>query len=223
MHSTRLMFGRFKRSCPICGYEGYFIAAGNQPRFDACCPSCRSLERHREFAIWFKKNQTEFAGKRVLHFAPEPPIRALVRPVAATYRGADFNPGAADIVLNIEKIDLPDASVDTVICNHVLEHVDHRLALSELFRITVPGGLVILSFPIVEGWNETYEAGRMSSRAERELHYGQWDHIKYFGRDVRDHIKAAGFVLTEHTAVEPDVSLYSLPRGGKLFLARKPG
>ena len=108
-----------------------------------------------------------------------------------------------------------------VLCNHVLEHVDHKRALGELFRILRPGGLAILSFPIVEGWSQHYDIGRLRTNDDRELHYGQWDHIKMFGANVRDDIRNAGFGLSESTALEPAAHKFGLIRGEKLFLASK--
>ena len=45
-------------------------------------------------------------------------------------------------MLDIEKLDVADASYDVIVCNHVLEHVDDGKALAELYRILRPGGRV---------------------------------------------------------------------------------
>jgi SAM-dependent methyltransferase len=109
-----------------------------------------------------------------------------------------------------------------VICSHVLEHVDDSRALPELFRIIAPGGSVILMFPIIEGWDRTYENSTIQSPADRILHFGQRDHDRYFGRDIRDRIQGAGFSIEEFTAEEPLVHKHGLVRGEKVFVARKP-
>lgn len=207
--------------CPVCAYEGKFLLAGANFRVDAMCPDCQSLERHRLFAIWFKDNRDVFTNANLLHFAPEPIIRNLVSKECHSYQSADIIKGRADLVLNLEEIALPDESLDVVICFHVLEHVRHDVALSEIYRILRMGGKAILSFPIIEGWATTYDVGPLSSDLERTQHYGQWDHIKYFGRSIRQDIENAGFELTEITAVEPQVLQYSLSRGQKLFIAQK--
>jgi SAM-dependent methyltransferase len=56
--------------------------------------------------------------------------------------------GKTDIVCDIAQIPEPDASFDAVLCTEVLEHVpDPAVVLSELARLTRPGGRLILSAP----------------------------------------------------------------------------
>ncbi|MBU6442931.1 MAG: methyltransferase domain-containing protein [Alphaproteobacteria bacterium] len=212
---------RYPRICNICGYEGSFGPAGKGTRNNAKCPRCKSAERYRLFKLWLDRQPQAFQGKDVLHFAPEKSITALVRPLARSYRTADITPGRADRVLNIEAIELPDASVDAVICFHVLEHVDDAKALSEMFRILRPGGTAAIMVPIVEGWARSYENPAIITPDQRTLHFGQFDHVRYYGADLRARIRAAGFELEEFTAEEPDVFRHGLIRGEKVFVAAK--
>jgi SAM-dependent methyltransferase len=218
-HSAKHVLGVYPRTCPVCQAHTKFHAAGDPPRFDARCPSCGSLERHRLFALWLNAHRDVAANKRTLHFAPERVIGALLKRAGAHYISADITRGRADIVENIEAISQPDGSFDLIVCNHVLEHVDHKRALAEFHRVLAPGGLAMLTFPIVEGWSETYENPAITSAQDRILHFGQNDHVRYFGADVRGDIRAAGFRLEEFTACEPDVHRHGLIRGEKLFLA----
>ena len=215
------MGGGFERECPLCGYRGRFSAFGIPPRFDACCRRCGSMERHRQFALWLRTHEDALRDRRVLHFAPEAILRKLIAPLAAGYIGADLSPQPPDIALDIQNIALADASQDVVVCNHVLEHVDHHRALHEMHRVLATDGLALLTFPIIEGWDRTYEDPAIILEPDRLLHFGQEDHIKLFGADVREHIAAAGFEIEEFTAVEPFVHRYSLLRGSKLFICRK--
>ena len=212
---------RFPRVCNICGYEGYFGPTGRGRRVDAKCPRCKSAERYRLFKLWQDRNPEIIRGADVLHFAPEKSIIALIKPVAKSYTTGDIQPGRADMVLNIEAMDLPDASFDCVVCSHVLEHVDDAKALSEIHRVLKPGGLAIIMIPVIEGWAHTYENASVKSRDERTIHFGQYDHVRYYGADVRARILAAGFTLTEFTAEGPEVSRYGLLPGEKVFLAAK--
>ena len=107
---------------------------------------------------------------------------------------------SADLKLNIEKLDLPDRSFDIVVCSHVLEHVDDAKALSEIYRILADEGTALIMVPVCEGLSTTYEANHISTIRERKLHFGQFDHLRWFGSDVRDRITTVGFLLEEFTA-----------------------
>ena len=218
----RKLPGRYPRVCNVCGYEGPFGPGGKGTRNDAKCPRCKSAERYRLFKLWLDRRPEAFQGKDILHFAPEKSIAALVRPLAGSYRTADITPGRADLVLNIEAIELPDASLDAVLCFHVLEHVDDALALSEIFRILRRGGTAAIMVPMVEGWARSYENPAITAPDQRTLHFGQFDHVRYYGADLRERIRAAGFDLEEFTAEEPDVLRHGLIRGEKVFVAKKP-
>ena len=218
---ARKMFGNYPRHCNLCGFHGKFVAYGLPPRFDAYCPSCGSLERHRLFGLWLNENTEKVAGKDLLHFAPESIVTAIAKPLARTYRTADLDSRYADLALNIEDIDLPERSVDLIICSHVLEHVNPDRSLSQLLRILRQDGFLLLMFPIIEGWDQTYRNPMVSAPEDRELYFGQHDHLQFYGRDVRKNIVNAGFELTEFTAVEPYVSKHGLNRGEKVFIGRR--
>ena len=220
---VRLSAGIAPRLCPICDYYGSFAPFGAPPRFDARCPACGSLERHR--LIWLTILRRDVIGPTnvFLHFAAEPLLRRKIQPMVAKYASAELRSDArADLILNIESIDLPDASQDRVMCNHVLEHVDDTRALAELYRVLRPGGIAFLTTPVVEAWAHSYENPDITDGAARLLHFGQRDHVRVFGKDLRDRIRAAGFTLDEVIATEPDVHRYGLMRGETLFIATKP-
>ncbi|MER9962649.1 methyltransferase domain-containing protein [Mesorhizobium sp. M0045] len=210
------------RQCNICGYDGHFKTHGFPFRLDARCPQCQSLERHRLLKMWFDENKDQLTTKSVLHFAPEPAVTRFVQPLVSKYLTTDLDPSLGEVVLNIEAIDMPDNSFDLIICSHVLEHVDDGKALREMDRILRPAGTALLMTPVIEGWAETYENSSIVSPQDRALHYGQRDHVRYFGSDIRTRITDAGFSLSEYTAVEPYVHTHALTRGEKVFIASKP-
>lgn len=217
---SRLMRGQ-EKECNLCGYKGRFRSFGHPPRYEAECAQCFSGERQRLFKLWADRNSERLRGAELLHFAPEQALRDFLQPLVRRYVSADINPHHADLVLNIEALDLPSNSYDVIFCSHVLEHVNDGKALAELHRVLRPSGLVVVMVPIIEGWETTYENDRVIAPQERERHFGQWDHVRYYGRDLRDRIGRSGFALEEFTAEEPYVQQFGLFRGEKIFLCTK--
>src|SRR5690606_20986665 len=160
-------------------------------------------------------------GARVLHFAAEPWVRAGMEARGALYQTADLN-DRFELQLDITAIALPDASIDMVIANHVLEHVDDRAALAELFRILARGGQAVLTVRLIEGFDRTYEDPAHVTAEARRLYYGDADHLRWYGRGFRERLAAPGFRVAEFTALEPDASRYALHRGEKVFIGLKP-
>lgn len=75
------------------------------------------------------------------------PYEPLFAPFATAYVGVDSveNP-RAELLGPIEALPIEDGSYDVVLCNQVLEHCDDpRQAVSELRRVTAPGGRVLAS------------------------------------------------------------------------------
>ena len=75
--------------------------------------------------------------------------------------------------------------------------------------------------PIIEGWDTSYEDPTIIDPERRIVHFGQEDHVRYYGRDLRERLKATGFVVTEHTASGEECVRYSLQRGEKVFVCTK--
>jgi SAM-dependent methyltransferase len=73
------------------------------------------------------------------------PYAPIFSPHAASYIGVDpvDNP-KAELKGSVEAIPVEDASFDLILCNQVLEHCDDPVkAVSELCRVTAPGGRVL--------------------------------------------------------------------------------
>lgn len=212
--------GAGTRECPICGYSGSFGAAGMPMRLGAVCPRCRSGERHRLLCLAIERHQLLTNVRSLLHFAPENCITKTIAKYVADYRTGDLVPGRGQMVLNIEKLDFPDESVDAIIALHVLEHVDDRAALREIRRILVPGGMFITAVPIVEAWATTYEDPAVVSKRDRTRHFGADDHRRWYGRDFRERLKEAGFTVEEFVGDGSDTVKYGLVRGDTIFICR---
>ncbi len=223
---ARRLYGFAPRECTTCGYQGKFLAEIHFPdifTYDAQCPHCGSLPRNRLLMLAITEHGLITAQDRIVHFAPEACVYAALRALVRDYVTADLNPVGVDMAQDIEALTLPAGATDVIICSHVLEHVDHRKALASMFAAMAPGGRLLAMFPIIEGWAKTYENPGVISRHDRGLHFGRGNHLRRFGRDVRQAFAAAGFVLTDITADGAQCVRYGLTPGETVFVATKPG
>ena len=121
-------------------------------RKHAICPKCRALERHRIQFLTLQKvfEQREPAEMCLLHFAPEQCFVGLFRAMFRRYETADLAMDGVDHAVDIQDLPFADGSYDMVFASHVLEHVsdDHR-AIAEIRRVLRPGGIAVLSVPLV--------------------------------------------------------------------------
>ncbi len=217
-------WGTFERECLMCGYKGMFAPHGSPPRLAAACPSCGSLERHRQIHLYCEREKPFSKDHTLLHFAPEKHLSPYVAARVGNYQTADIRNDKAltHPRLNIEDTRLPGDTYDWIVCNHVLEHVNDAKALSEFYRMLKPGGRALITVPVAEGMPHTFEDPTITAPEDRTLHYRQWDHVRYFGRDVRDRIKAAGFDLYEYTSDWREVAPHGIAFSSSVFIATKP-
>jgi SAM-dependent methyltransferase len=97
----------------------------------------------------------------------EQPLRPLVEAKGARYVGVDVVQNAKqsiDVLAPIDKVPLPDAHFDAIICTEVLEHVpDVHAAFRELSRLLKPNGVLILTTPFCYPLHEEpYDFGRLT-------------------------------------------------------------
>ena len=219
------LFGYEPRRCNVCHYNGKFLAEIHFPdifNFDAVCPKCGSLPRNRLLALAVSRLDLLAPDRRMLHFAPEPQLKEFFRVQVSDYLTTDINPKGVDVVADIEQLHFASNCFDIVMCSHVLEHVDHRLALDELFRVLKPGGVLLALFPIVEGWDEDYENSDIRSPRLRAIHFGKENHLRRFGRSVRRDFSVSGFKLHEFCANGREMVEFGLIPGERLFIGEKP-
>ncbi|WP_033960176.1 class I SAM-dependent methyltransferase [Psychroserpens jangbogonensis] len=192
---------------------------GNQ-RNNVLSPSTLSLERHR--LLWlYLKAETDFfsAEKSVLHFAPEQCFLNRFKKLKhINYTTTDLESPIADVKADICDLPFEDDSYDVILCNHVLEHIpDDTKAMQELFRVLKPGGYGVFQIPQDLSRAETFEDNTITDRKERAKIFGQYDHVRVYGRDYFDKLRSIGFKVEEvdYTAKlsEADVTKYCLANG----------
>lgn len=181
----------FRKLLPY-GYESQ--------RANVLSPSTLSLERHR--LLWlYLKNETDFfeQPKKVLHIAPEQCFLKLFKKQSnLDYTTADLYSPIADVKADICDLPFDNNAFDVVFCNHVLEHIeDDKKAMAELYRVLKPGGLGIFQIPQDLSLEKTYEDFSITSPEERAKHFGQYDHVRVYGKDYFDKLRAAGFNVVE--------------------------
>ena len=172
---------------------------GNQ-RNNVLSPSTLSLERHRLLWIYLQ-NETDFftAKKKVLHFAPEQAFYKLFRNQKnLDYTTTDLLSPLADVKADICNLPFKDNEYDIIFCNHVLEHIpDDTKAMQELFRVLKPGGMAILQIPQDLNRDKTFADDSIVDQKERAKIFGQYDHVRIYGRDYFDKMRSIGFTVVE--------------------------
>ena len=192
--------------CNLCRFPGRrFLDEPWHP--NSICPLCNSHIRHRLLGAILKRDP-EFSlaalvrGRRVLHFAPELPLKRIFRRVAATYSTADLFGTDVDANLDISEMSsVTDASFDLVIACDVLEHVPRdRDAMREIGRVLAPGGYAILTVPQCRAHRVTFEPPGVGDPRERERLFGQQDHVRMYGWDFAARLEEAGFTVEQRGA-----------------------
>ena len=183
---------------PIDGksYRKFLPYGYGKQRENALSPGTLSLERHRQMWLYLQ-NETDFFTKnyKVLHIAPEQEfLRKFKKMKNLDYTSADLFSPIVDVKADILDLPFADESFDVVICNHVLEHIeDDRKAMSELYRVMKKGGWGILQVPMKNSLEKTYEDFTITDPKERQKHFGQYDHVRWYGMDYFDRLKSVGF------------------------------
>jgi hypothetical protein len=62
-----------------------------------------------------------------------------------------------------------------------------------------PSGTLVLSIPIDQNRDETYEDSRIVTKEDRSRYYGQEDHVRLYGRDYKERFSKVGFEITEYS------------------------
>ncbi len=179
--------------CSICKWEGReFRGFGVVKRPNAKCPQCGSLERHRLYYMYLKDILSD--DIKVLHVAPEKCLIGLFNLFTGIERVCVNLSGRHNTIReDIQDMTFDDNSFNIIICSHVLEHVDDDIAaMREFFRVLKPGGVAMLQVPI-KNIEKTYEDKSITSPKDRELVFGQRDHVRIYGEDYVDRLESVGF------------------------------
>lgn len=200
-------FAGSKVECNICHFKtNRFGSDSWHPH--TICQSCGSQVRQRLLMaaltdLEWVNSKSLLQGKKVLHFAPEQMLQKFIKQNSAAYETADFltegyRYNSIDHVLDISSMqEIADASFDCLIACDVLEHVpDHLLAIIEINRVLKVGGSCILTVPQKDLLKTTFEDPSITDPEMREKVFGQFDHLRIYGDDFPDILRAYGFDVT---------------------------
>jgi predicted SAM-dependent methyltransferase len=155
--------------------------------------------------LWMTRTTTLLEEHpRLLHIAPEVSLMRHFKRLykSDNYLTADLESPLADMHFDVQSIPLADNSIDVIICNHLLEHVeDDRQAMRELHRVLRPGGWAVVLVPEDRARATTFEDDTITDPKLRTELFGQYDHRRVYGRDYDERLRDAGFRV-ERIAVE---------------------
>ncbi len=218
--------------CPVCekSFKKFLpYGYGESNKDNRLCPNCLSLERHRLLWLFLREKTSFFSEKlTVLHIAPEQPFLKKFKNLSnLNYITADLYSPIVDIKTDIRKMIFENNKFDFVICNHVLEHIDaEQKAMKEILRVLKPGGKAILQVPINYSLDKTFEDPNITSDKDRQKYYGQYDHVRLYGKDYPERLRQAGFYVTEDDFVnsfsDEEINRYKFDKNEIIYVCSKP-
>jgi len=194
----KLYYSGSRFTDPIDGssYRKFLPYGYQKIRENALCPGTLSLERHRLLWLYLDR-ETSFLkdSLKVLHVAPEQVFYQKFKSFPHwKYTTTDLHSPLADVKADICALPFEDNSYDLILCNHVLEHIPNdRKAMSELYRVLKKGGTLIAQVPLDEKRTTTFEDDSITDRKERTKVFGQYDHVRVYGKDYLEFLDQTGF------------------------------
>ena len=138
----------------------------------------------------------------------------------------NLNSPLANVKADICNLPFKDNEYDIILCNHVLEHIpDDTKAMQELYRVLKSGGIGIFQVPQDLTRDVTFEDDSITDKKERAKIFGQYDHVRVYGRDYFNKLRSVGFKVEEvdytSTLSEENITKYCLAKGEIIPVATK--
>jgi len=165
------------------------------------------------------RNAETNSALKVLHFAPEQEFyKRFKKQKNIDYTTTDLLSPLADVKADICNLPFEDNTYDIIFCNHVLEHIPNDTkAMQELYRVLKPGGMGIFQIPQDLLRATTFSDDTIVDQKERAKIFGQYDHVRVYGRDYFDKLRSIGFKVVEEdytNKIAPElVEKYCLAKG----------
>ena len=213
------LFPRNMVECSCCGWKGlkFGIFWGtHRSLYNFACPNCGSHPRHRMLSLYIPK-WIDVSSQNILHFAPEEFLDKLFKnaDMGDCRTTTDITLSGVSCLSNINHLPFEDSSFDSLICIHVLEHIqDDFKAMQELRRVLRPGGTAVICVP------ETNNTATVEFGFEDPAKSHHW---RDYGMDIEDRLEESGFMVKTVTPklLEPNYKYYGLCDNERFHLCTK--
>lgn len=222
--------GEARLACNACGRRttGFAVFGGGPNR----CTYCDSTAKERIVLAAMDAGLLTVpkTGCRSLHVAPsELEVSRRLR-AAGDYIAVDLHPGiyhgvpvrGADIT-KLRERQGEFGEFDVIYASHVLEHIpDDAGAMRAMCASLKPEGEAWILVPLHDA--PTEEDLALTDPKQRERRFGQWDHVRQYGPDIRDRLERAGFsvrVVTVDDLPGEAVFRHGLRSDDVIFVCRR--
>jgi len=219
--------------CPICGQISNFEPFGANPRKNAKCPNCNSLERHRFAYLLLQKNYSDLINQKqikLLDISPETVFYNYFRRIS----NIDYFPVAENLKnyesgmiltkkVNFENLPWEDNTFDIIYNSHVLQNVkDDIKVMNELCRVLKKDGICIT---LVQYSNIPSTIEKNNVSFDSKEHVSKIPYRKY-GLDFKKRLNSCGFDVIEVKAKDIitsnfKINAYRLQFNESIFICTK--
>jgi len=218
-----IIFSRLSSSnkveCSCCGWVGLKFGifwSAYRSLYNFACPNCGSHPRHRMLSLYVPK-WIDMSSPSILHFAPEEFLDKVFKEsdTGDCRTTTDITLSGVSCLSNINHLPFEDDSFDSLICIHVLEHIEDDLkAMRELRRVLRQGGTAVICVP------ETNKSTTVEFGFEDPAKSHHW---RDYGMDIKDRLEESGFKVKTVTPklLESNYEYYGLCDNERFHLCTK--
>lgn len=189
--------------CNLCQWSGsdWYEKRMGRNIIGEVCPKCDSKPRQRLLKLVLE--QTDFLNPalRLMHVSPHQAERGIVNWILSkkiNYLSIDIQPGTAMKVMDLTALDLPDNTIDVIVCCHVLEHIENDLqAVREVYRVLRNNGVAFFQVPLYGALTEKVKT------PTSEDHFHAW----HPGLDYPERYELTGFKVSSFSRNDIDDTL----------------
>ena len=135
-----------QKFCPICGKKSdFFLPYGENPRKNAQCPYCFSLERNRLLYLFFRYSKLIKSKSKILYISPEYSLHNYFRSLKnIEYHSVDTTSGSyADEIIDLNNINFKKNYFDIVILSQNTKFINNEKKCMGLNKIIKNNGILI--------------------------------------------------------------------------------